>query len=245
MCTNWPMPIAPVSPAPLMPMANIFPFASRAPVPTDGMRPWTELKPCASPRKYAGLLLEHPIPESLMTSRGWMPISKNASMMRSVIALWPQPAHSVVLPPRYGCISRPMRFFFLPVSGDVGVGSMVLFRGVCLDGARGGRDGRGRRLLPFLHEDVVGQRACVDGQAVVVQHAPDVVRRRRRQVVSQQHAQLRVPVLLDEVHARVAREKRIDLRGERIPPDAHVGSLDAFRLTLRPALHDRPRAGAS
>ena len=35
-------------------------------------------------------------------------------MMRSEIALWPQPAHSVVLPPRYGCISRPMRFIFLP-----------------------------------------------------------------------------------------------------------------------------------
>src|SRR6185369_8059777 len=83
-----------------------------APVPTDGMRPCTELKPCASPRKYAGVLLEQPIPDSLMTSLGWMPISKKASMMRSEIALCPQPAQSVVLPPRYSITGSPMRLVF-------------------------------------------------------------------------------------------------------------------------------------
>src|SRR5215467_7509612 len=66
-CTNWPMPIAPVSPSPLMPMAMRFLFASIAPVPTDGMRPWTALNPCDVPRKYAGLLLEQPIPDNLTT----------------------------------------------------------------------------------------------------------------------------------------------------------------------------------
>ena len=84
---------------------------------TDGIRPWTELNPWEPPRKYAGLLLEHPMPDSLMTSFGFIPISKNASMIRSEIALWPHPAHSVVLPPRYGCTSRPMRLTFLPGSG--------------------------------------------------------------------------------------------------------------------------------
>ena len=64
------------------------------------MRPCTELKPWALFRKYAGALLEQPMPDSLMTCVGSMPSSKNASMMRSVIALWPHPAHSVVLPPR-------------------------------------------------------------------------------------------------------------------------------------------------
>ncbi len=64
------MPMAPVSPSPLTPMASSLRFASIAPVPTDGMRPWTVLKPCAAPRKYAGLLLEQPIPDSLMTLRG-------------------------------------------------------------------------------------------------------------------------------------------------------------------------------
>ena len=69
------MPIAPVSPSPLTPMAMSFWFASIAPVPTDGMRPWTALKPCELPRKYAGLLLEQPIPESLTTCLGSTPIS--------------------------------------------------------------------------------------------------------------------------------------------------------------------------
>ena len=93
------MPIAPVSPSPLMPMAMSFWLASIAPVPTDGMRPWTALNPCEPPRKYAGLLLEQPMPDSLTTCCGSMPISKNASMMRSEIALCPQPAQSVVLLP--------------------------------------------------------------------------------------------------------------------------------------------------
>ena len=99
-CTNWPMPIAPVSPSPLTPIASRFLFASIAPVATDGMRPCTELNPCDGFRKYAGLLLEQPMPESLMTRFGSTPISKNASMMRSEIALCPHPAHSVVLLPR-------------------------------------------------------------------------------------------------------------------------------------------------
>ena len=64
------------------------------------MRPCTELKPCDWFRKYAGLLLEQPMPESLITCVGSMPSSKNESMMRSVMALCPHPAQSVVLLPR-------------------------------------------------------------------------------------------------------------------------------------------------
>ena len=94
------MPIAPVSPSPLTPIASMFLLASIAPVATDGMRPCTELKPCDGFRKYAGLLLEQPMPESFSTRFGSTPISKNASMMRSEIALCPHPAHSVVLLPR-------------------------------------------------------------------------------------------------------------------------------------------------
>ena len=94
------MPIAPVSPSPLTPMASRSWLASIAPVATDGMRPCTALKPCDGLRKYAGLLLEQPMPDSLMTRFGSTPISKNASMMRSEMALCPQPAQSVVLLPR-------------------------------------------------------------------------------------------------------------------------------------------------
>ena len=81
------MPIAPVSPSPLTPMAISLRLASIAPVPTEGIRPWTELNPCDAPRKYAGLLLEQPIPDSLITCRGSIPSSKKASMIRSEMAL--------------------------------------------------------------------------------------------------------------------------------------------------------------
>jgi hypothetical protein len=88
-----------------------------APVATDGMRPWTELNPCDVLRKYAGLLLEQPMPDSLMTSDGSMPSSKNESMMRSVIALCPHPAQSVVLLPRYETGSSPILLIRFPGTG--------------------------------------------------------------------------------------------------------------------------------
>jgi len=94
------MPIAPVSPSPLTPIATRFLLAIKAPVPTDGIRPCTVLKPCTDPRKYAGLLLEQPIPDSFTSCVGSMPIAKHASMIRSEMALCPHPAHSVVLLPR-------------------------------------------------------------------------------------------------------------------------------------------------
>jgi hypothetical protein len=75
-------------------------FASMAPVATDGIRPCTELNPCEPLRKYAGLLLEHPMPDSFNTFLASTPISKHASITRSVIALCPHPAHNVVLLPR-------------------------------------------------------------------------------------------------------------------------------------------------
>jgi hypothetical protein len=154
------MPMAPVSPSPLMPMAISLWFASTAPVATDGMRPCTELKPWDEPRKYAGLLLEQPMPDSLITWLGSMPISKNASKMRSEIALWPQPAHSVVFPPLYDCGSRPIRLT------------------LCVDMTslpaqhRGGALGRlPSHLVPFARQHRIGHAARVDGQPVVVQDA--------------------------------------------------------------------------
>ena len=74
-CTNCPIPMAPVSPSPLTPIAMSLWLASSAPVPTEGIRPCTALKPCAEPRKYAGLLLEQPMPESFTTRPGSTPIS--------------------------------------------------------------------------------------------------------------------------------------------------------------------------
>src|ERR1700722_14934592 len=68
------------------------------------------------------------MPLILMTRSGCTPISYMASTMRSEIALWPQPAHSVVLPPLYSRTLRPMRFVFGPgadVGSAVGGGTML------------------------------------------------------------------------------------------------------------------------
>src|ERR1043166_984776 len=117
--TNCPTPIEAVSPSPLTPRAIRLRFASTAPVVTDGMRPWTELKLCERFMKYAGLFDEQPMPLILMTRSGGTPISNMASMMRSEIALWPQPAQSVVLPPLYSRTGKPMRFVLGAGGGGV------------------------------------------------------------------------------------------------------------------------------
>src|SRR5438067_9877922 len=106
---NCPKPIDAVSPSPLTPSESMLQFASVAPVATEGMRPCTLLKLCARLMKYAGVLDEQPMPDIFRTRSGWTPISYMASIMRSEITLCPQPAHSVVLPPLYSSMFRPMR----------------------------------------------------------------------------------------------------------------------------------------
>src|ERR1700733_3426180 len=82
------------------------------------MRPCTLLKLNERLMKYAGLLDEQPMPLIFITRSGSTPISYMASTIRSEMALWPQPAHSVDLPPRYSTMGRPMRLIF-------GVGTAV------------------------------------------------------------------------------------------------------------------------
>ena len=102
------MPIEAVSPSPETPSAIMVWLASTAPVVTEGMRPCTLLNECERLIKYAGLFDEQPMPLIFITRSGSTPISYMASMMRSEMALWPQPAHSVDLPPRYSMTGRPM-----------------------------------------------------------------------------------------------------------------------------------------
>src|SRR4030095_4541788 len=98
--------------------------------------------------KYAGLLDEHPIPLNFATRSGETPISYIASMMRSEIALCPQPAHSVVFPPRYSMTESPIRLVF-------GAGVLV---GVV-------------DILLALHgHDLVGNRTCINRQPVNVRN---------------------------------------------------------------------------
>src|SRR5579864_5017341 len=122
--TNCPIPIEAESPSPLTPKVSRLRLASMAPVAKDGIRPCTELKLCERLMKYAGLFDEHPMPLSLATRSGWMPISYMASMMRSDIALCPQPAQSVVLPPLYSITDSPMRLIL--GAGVLGVVAILL-----------------------------------------------------------------------------------------------------------------------
>src|ERR1039457_2419530 len=91
MWTNWPIPMEAESPSPETPNVVMVWLARIAPVETDGMRPCTLLKLCARLMKYAGLFDEQPMPRSLWTRSGSIPIWSMASMMRSEMALWPHP----------------------------------------------------------------------------------------------------------------------------------------------------------
>ncbi len=51
-----------------------------APVAVGAILPCSPLKPWDLPRKYAGLLLEQPMPESLITLSGLIDISKHAAI---------------------------------------------------------------------------------------------------------------------------------------------------------------------
>ena len=55
-----------------------------------------------------GLFDEQPMPLIFITRSGSTPISNIASIMRSLIALCPQPAHKVDLPPRYSSTGSPI-----------------------------------------------------------------------------------------------------------------------------------------
>src|SRR5689334_20679833 len=122
-CLNWPRPMLPVSPSPLTPIGSTERFASTAPVATDGMRPCSVLKPCERFKKYAGVLLEQPIPLILMISFGRSDRSYAAAMIWLVIELCPQPWHSVDSLPRYSCWVSPIRLALvgLPLAGLVSV----------------------------------------------------------------------------------------------------------------------------
>src|SRR5205814_8099035 len=100
-------------------------------------------------------------------------------MMRSEIALWPHPAHSVVLPPRYGGTSRPIRLilvvciYHLPAGGLRSLGPQALFpsSGQC---RRYSRARRGTLLLTFLNQDLVRDRPRVDRKSIEVKDAPEL-----------------------------------------------------------------------
>ena len=70
-------------------------MATAAPVATDGIRPCRALKPWLYWRKYAGVLLEQPIPLNFTVEYGLTPTDLHASIRWLVMLLWPHPLQSV------------------------------------------------------------------------------------------------------------------------------------------------------
>src|SRR4051812_42837874 len=84
-----------VSPSPLMPIDTSLRLAKAAPVATEGIRPCSALKPWLYWRKYAGVLLEQPIPLNFTVEYGLIPTDLHASIRWLVMLLWPHPLQSV------------------------------------------------------------------------------------------------------------------------------------------------------
>src|ERR1035437_148162 len=206
--TNCPAPIETVSPSPVTPSAIRFLFASIAPVATEGMRPCTELKLCERFMKYAGLFDEQPMPLNFATRSGCTPISYIASMMRSEIALCPQPAQSVVFPPRYSTTCSPMRLVF-GVAGGVGVVTGVLV-------------GVFPMLLALHHHEFVSHGIRVDGQSVDMANRAQTRRQFRFDVELEQASHLPVAVLLHHIHALVPLNEVVNLARKRIRPHPKI-----------------------
>ena len=141
------------------------------------------------------------MPLIFITRSGSTPISNMASIMRSEMALWPQPAHSVDLPPRYSTIGK----------ADV-----IHLR------ARGPTRSCGGHYKPSLVANSSVMRARVDRQSVVVQNAAQLHHLLGGKIQLQQARQLRVAVLLHHVNALMAGHKVVNLVRERIGADAHV-----------------------
>src|ERR1700756_617927 len=216
--TNCPIPMEAESPSPLTPKVSRLRLASMAPVARDGIRPCTELKLCERLMKYAGLFDEHPMPLSLATRSGWMPISYMASMMRSDIALCPQPAQSVVLPPLYSITDSPMRLIL--GAGVLGVVAI---------------------LLALHGHNLVGYGARIKRQPVNVTDAAQACNQLRPDVELQQAQHLRITVLLDNVHALVLLDERVHFAGEGVSAQAQVVGLEVvFLLQLVAALDECP-----
>src|SRR3954470_5778693 len=95
-----------VSPSPLMPIDSRPRLATAAPVATEGIRPWSALKPWLYWRKYAGVLQEKPIPLNLTVKYGLIPTDLHASIRWLVMLLWPHPLQSVDGSPWKATIGR-------------------------------------------------------------------------------------------------------------------------------------------
>src|SRR3954451_4993574 len=129
------------SPSPLMPMATSLRLATAAPVATEGMRPCSALKPWLYCRKYAGVLLEQPMPLNFTVEYGFSPTALHASMRWLVMLLWPHPLQSVEGSPwnaRVGRV-RVWPLFWIWIVASLAMSQAPLGRKVRVSGSGAGR----------------------------------------------------------------------------------------------------------
>src|ERR1035437_7438061 len=165
------------------------------------------------------------MPESLATRWGSTPISKQASMMRSEMALWPQPAQSVLLLPLYRAIYRPTRL-------------------VLADGA-GGTVAVAMLVRCLLGNYFIGYRTRVKRRTVIVANAAELRNLLGAAFQPQQAKHLGVAVLIHDVDALVAVYKIMNFRCKRVSPQTAVAGIDiVIEPQLLQALFQCPVAGA-
>src|SRR6185312_4970978 len=104
-----------------------------------------------------------------------------ASMIRSEMALWPHPAHSVDFPPRYSTTGSPIVFLFGPGAPLAVVAVATL------------------EALPDCK--FFGDAAGVDGQPAIVQNAAQFHHLFSGKIELEQRGELGVAVLLHHVNA--------------------------------------------
>src|SRR5438552_9304416 len=140
-------------------------------------------------------------------------------MMALVVALWPQPGHSVVLLPSYSARVSPSRLTGWLACVVVALTASLLAAAVRpLPRERSSCRPMGRALVS---EHALGDGARVERQAIVVEHAVDA-RRPLGSLEPDALGQLSVAVLLDHVDALVPPHELGHARRQRQPAHAHV-----------------------
>src|SRR5579859_297744 len=144
--------------------------------------------------------------------------------MRSVIALCPQPAQSVVLFPRYSPISSPTRFNFFGGDGGADVVAM---------------------LFLLLGNNRIRNGAGVDGQPAIVKNAAKFCHVFWVDFHAKQTEHLRVAVLFNHINTLVAVDEILNLLVKGISTHATVAGINVmFLFQLIEAFDYRPVAGA-
>src|ERR1700678_4510999 len=184
------------------------------------MRPCTELNPCDPPTKYAVVLDEQPIPDSLTSCSGRSERAQHASMIDAVTESCPHPAHSVDMLPSYW--RRVIPRVLVGSDGWATLG-LLMYDMLCSSILSRYR-GQPRRLGE-LRSNAVDDGFGRHRQPAVAQDGVEF-RLLHRGLERQQRSQLSVAVLLDDENSRMGLQKSFNVAIERKRLDPQIVHLD-------------------